>query len=488
MSAAMMEWRRLAAVTMPSGRKSANSDLRVCWDSIWDRCFEPRLESLVTQSGSVEGRRDALVSLRALVAQTCEWLDSQAQAKVVPDGDPDPIRAKVEFARDFARVGEALTKAEAEGATEGQCFDAVPEALAALSNMLKPAATVSSTAHARVKSWLEDSRALAARIWPGMVEAVTQQRLPSPQGDTFVDVEGAPETLPDLRAQTGRVVDVCHACGQEGVATRLQFEGRLHEAMCAAIEVSRCTVDNGNLTRAFLEAAKRSRCAGEPHQEMSRLHSGLKSARGGPMGFDKGLVGHLKNLDDEVEGAREVHANAEHLIMAGLEADESVSSVVGAEAKVLRALKSAQEVRATVSAKFVDGLKIFEEEAMPIFVPAFEAELSKNVPDRTIMRSWSEDPRVQLLPSLVQRYGAFVEAAEKIGVDDAHIVSARAAHKRMRVFVAVLHVTAQLFGEPSQKSEPDRPATVKQLRRLHLWDDLPAFLRAKLEVPEGAAA
>jgi len=223
---------------------------------------------LVTQSGSVEGRRDALVGLRALAAQTCEWLDSQAQAKVVPDGGPDPIRAKVEFARDFARAGEALTKAEAEGPAEGQaeahCFAAVPEALAALSNLLKPAATVSSTAEARVKSWLEATGALAARIWPGMVEAVTQQRLPSPQGDTFVDVEGAPETLPDLRAQTGRVVDVCDACGKQGVATRLQFEGRLHEAMCAAIEVSRCTVDNGNLTRAFLRrqvgvAARQSR-------------------------------------------------------------------------------------------------------------------------------------------------------------------------------------------------------------------------------------
>ena len=316
-----------------------------------------------------------------------------------------------------------------------------------------------------VTSWRVSVGALAARTWRATVEAVERERLPAPQGDAFVDLEGAPATLPDLRRRTAKAVDMCEECGASGASMQVQFGGRLHEARCAAIAVARCAVENGELTATFVEEAVAGREAADPPKEISRLLSRMKGARG-PLAFDGRLEGHLRRLDEEVEAAGEVCASAENMIMAGMESDAGLASVQAGRADVLRATEYAKELRASVTAKFAAGLKTFEEKAMPCLVPAFEAELSKDAPGQAAMGSWPADPCVQLLPTLAPRYFSYLDAAERMGVDEEVVRAGRAAHRRMRVFVGVCHVTDRLFGPTSQKQPADRAEILREIKKV----------------------
>ena len=86
----------------------------------------------------------------------------------------------------------------------------------------------------------------------------------------------------------------------------------------------------------------------------------------------------------------------------------------------------------------------FEDEAMPFIVAFFAWDLPKTGPGCDSGGPWSTDPCVQLLPTLAQRYHAYLEAAERMGVEEASVLGARSLHKRMRVFIGICHVTDRL--------------------------------------------
>ena len=99
------------------------------------------------------------------------------------------------------------------------------------------------------------------------------------------------------------------------------------------------------------------------------------------------------------------------------------------------------------------------------------------------MAKLGTEPTVQLLPALAPKFKAYMEAAAQCG---AATDEGEAVHHRMRVYLGVAHAADMLYGKGRQEKQPtpdDRAATVRKLKSLGIWGDMPSAMQGDLAQP-----
>ena len=173
-------------------------------------------------------------------------------------------------------------------------------------------------------------------------------------------------------------------------------------------------------------------------------------------------------------------ATAENAILAGVE-DGSLTRVAdkASSASVKLGMEELKELRASVSKNLTEGLEAFMKFAAGL-LPDFENICAGDSPDKEAMAKLGTERTTDLLPSLAAKCITFVEVAETCGVARTVTSEARALHKRLRVYIAVAHVTDRLYGQTAKKAQPDRAALRRELSSQGLQNDIPAFLHKEL--------
>ena len=90
------------------------------------------------------------------------------------------------------------------------------------------------------------------------------------------------------------------------------------------------------------------------------------------------------------------------------------------------------------------------------------------------------EPTVPLLPALAPKFNAYMKVAAQRG---AATDAGEAVHKRIRVYLGVAHVVDMLYGTASHDNAPTpdvRAATVRKLKSLGIWGDVPSALQGAL--------
>ena len=96
------------------------------------------------------------------------------------------------------------------------------------------------------------------------------------------------------------------------------------------------------------------------------------------------------------------------------------------------------------------------------------------------MAKLAVEPTVLLLLALAPKLKAYMDVAAQCG---AAADAGEAVHKRIRVYLGVAHVVDMLYGTASHDNAPTpdvRAATVRKLKSLGIWGDIPSALQGAL--------
>ena len=295
--------------------------------------------------------------------------------------------------------------------------------------------------------------------------------------------EGAPKALVDLVGETVAVSELCEMAGLGGQALWVQLGGHMHQARAQALKAKSCIVDGGGGTEKLAQAIDEALAAATPEEAMARVMAGLKGEEV-PLRCDKDLGKWLQNVEEELGRAAAIAQRAEGHLKLGME--DHYSKRAGGSAS-LRGVESGQrelqELRATVSSKFTAGLRAFMELASSKLLPDFQKVCAGDNPEKEEMAKLGTEPTVQLLPVLAPKFKSYMEVAALCG---AATGEAEAVHKQMRVYLGVAHVADMLYGKGRQAQQPtpeDCAATVRKLKSLGIWGDIPSAMQGELTKP-----
>lgn len=484
----MTGWRRLSAeAAADSGEATATafSDLRATWDSLWSRFFQPSLEQYAKQGSTPEGCCDSVQRLQEFVVQTQTWMDSRALSQVAPASGPDPVASQVRTAHAFATAGVALVKSGcgvSDPTTEQKALlGELSMAMRALTKMPLGEVACPSLANT-VAVWEKEARRLSAKGVEEVVEDLLQKWLLPPDDEKFWP-EGATKELVDLAGETAAVSEACEMGGLGGCALWVQLGGRMHAARAQAMKAKSCIVDDGDGAKKLSQAIDEALEAATPEEAMARVMAGFKGAAA-PLRCDKDLGKWLKNAEEELDQAEAIVKRSDDRTRRGMEDDYTKKAGGSASLRgVENGQRELQELRATVSAKFTAGLQAFVELASSKLLPDFEAVCAGDDPKQEDMAKLGTEPTVQLLPALAPKIKAYMEVAAQCG---AATDEGEAVHKRMRVYLGVSHVADMLYGNGRREKQPtpdDRAATVRKLKSLGIWGDMPSAMQGELTKP-----
>ena len=484
----MTGWRRLsegAAADLGEATATARSDLRTAWDSLWLRFFQPSLEQYAKQGSTPKGCCDSVQRLQEFVFQTQTWLDERALSQLAPASGPDPVVTQVRTAHAFAAAGVALANCGCgvlDPTTEQKALlGDLAMAMRALTKMPLGEVACPSLAET-VAVWEKEARRLAAKGVEEMVRDLLQKWLLPPDDEKFWP-EGAPKELVDLAGETAAVSEACEMAGLDGLALWVQLGGRMHQARAQALKAKSCIVDDGDGTENLAHAIDEALAAATPEEAMARAMAGFKG-EAAPLRCDKDLGKWLKNVEEELGQAAAIVQQSDERARVGLEDDYTKQAGGSASLRgVESGQRELQDLRATVSAKFTAGLRAFMELASSKLLPDFEKVCAGDDPKQEEMAKLGTEPTVQLLPALAPKFKAYMEAAAQCG---AATDEGEAVHQRMRVYLGVAHAADMLYGKGRQEKQPtpdDRAATVRKLKSLGIWGDMPSAMQGDLTQP-----
>ena len=481
----MAGWRRLsaeAAAATGEATETAFSDLQAAWDSLWLRFFQPTLEQLAKQGSTPSGCCDSVQHMQEFVVQTQSWLDARGLSRVAPAPGPDPVVTWVRTAHAFASAGVALAKCGCG------IVEPTPEQTALLGDLgmamrvLKkmPLGEVACPSLATaVEAWGKEAQRLGEKGVQELVEELLEKWLLPPDHEQFLP-EGGTQAVVDLTGETAAVSEACELAGLSGHVLWVQLGGHMHQARAQALKAKKSVVDGGDGTEKLAQAIDEALEAENPEEAIARVMPGLKGAEV-PLRCDKDLGKCLQNVEEELDRAAAIVKQSEKRLSFGL--DDDLTKQAGGSASlrgVERGRRELQELRATVSSKFTAGLQAFVELASSKLLPDFENVCAGPCPEKEDMAKLGTEPTVPLVPALAPKLKAYMEAAALCGADTG---VAEAVHKRMRVYLGVAHVADLLYGKSSEAQQPTPEvcaATVRKLKSLGIWGDMPRAMQGAL--------
>jgi hypothetical protein len=264
-----------------------------------------------------------------------------------------------------------------------------------------------------LETWTAEAKRRGRAATKASMEAVQSQWVADPLADPFLPevVRGVPKAMP--AEEVTRVVSILETVGEDAKGLWIAFGTHMDTARRAVLAAKAAAVDGGEATAKLEELLTAARGAADVEKEVAKTMGFLKGSQG-PLHCDKALVEDLGRGDEALRLAQVLSSSSEHHFAAGCEYMEDVGDGRAGIA-VSRAQECARNVRADAVASMARGEVAFRKFATENLVPDYEGKLGADAPEPEVLGALGSEATCALLPAVVPKYKAFVDAWAMLG-------------------------------------------------------------------------